>query len=161
MAFTTPDLCDEFGQEVQVAEPVFRDFGGMRRFAGLIETVGVKDDNALVRETLTGAGQGRVLVIDSGASLRCAVLGGNLAKLALTNGWSGVIVNGCIRDCSEVGAMAIGVKALHTSPRRSGKTGAGQRGVPLRFAGVSFRPGAYLYADEDGLIVAERDLLKS
>jgi regulator of ribonuclease activity A len=161
VVFTTPDLCDEFGDEVQVAEPVFRDFGGVRRFAGLIETLRVQDDNALVRKTLREAGQGRVLVIDGGASLRCALLGGNLAKLAWANGWSGVIVNGCIRDCSEIAATAIGVKALHTSPRRSAKTGAGQRDVSLRFAGVSFRPGAYLYSDEDGLIVAERDLLKS
>jgi regulator of ribonuclease activity A len=161
VAFTTPDLCDEFGAEVQVADPVFRDFGGVRRFAGLVETVRVQDDNALVREILTGVGQGRVLVIDGGASLRCALLGGRLAALAQTNGWSGVIVNGCIRDCSEIAATAIGVKALQTSPRGSGKRGAGERNVPLHFAGVSLRPGAYLYADEDGLIVAERDLLNS
>jgi regulator of ribonuclease activity A len=161
VAFTTPDLCDEFGAEVQVADPVFRDFGGVRRFAGLVETVRVQDDNALVREVLTGVGQGRVLVIDGGASLRCALFGGRLAALAQTNGWSGVIVNGCIRDCSEIAATAIGVKALQTSPRRGGKTGAGERSIPLHFAGVSLQPGAYLYADEDGLIVAERDLLNS
>ncbi len=161
MAFTTPDLCDEFGAEVQVADPVFQDFGGARRFAGVIETVRVQDDNALVREVLTGEGQGRVLVVDGGASLRCALLGGRLAALARTNGWSGVIVNGCIRDRSEIAATAIGVKALQVSPRRSGKTGAGERSVPLHFAGVTLRSGAYLYADEDGLIVAERDLLKS
>jgi regulator of ribonuclease activity A len=161
VVFTTPDLCDEFGAEVQVADPVFRDFGGVRRFAGLIETVRVQDDNALVREVLTGEGRGRVLVIDGGASLRCALFGGRLADLALTNGWSGVVVNGCIRDCIEIAATAIGVKALQTSPRRSGKTGAGERGVPLHFAGVGLQPGAYLYADEDGLIVAQRDLLRS
>jgi regulator of ribonuclease activity A len=160
VAFTTPDLCDEFGAEVQVADPVFRDFGGVRRFAGLIETVRVQDDNALVREVLTGEGWGRVLVVDGGASLRCALFGGRLADLARANGWSGVVVNGCIRDCVEIAATAVGVKALQTSPRRSGKTGAGERSVPLHFAGVSLRPGAYLYADEDGLIVAQRDLLR-
>jgi regulator of ribonuclease activity A len=161
VTFTTPDLCDEFGAEVQVAEPVFRDLGGVRRFAGPIETVRVQDDNALVRDVLRGAGEGRVLVVDGGASMRCALLGGRLALLAHTNGWSGVVVNGCIRDCSEIATTAIGVKALQTSPRRSGKTGAGERGVLLQFAGVSLRPGAYIYADEDGLIVAERDLLRS
>jgi regulator of ribonuclease activity A len=98
--------------------------------------------------------------VDGGASFRCALLGGNLVELARNNGWSGVIVNGCVRDCSEIAATAIGVKALHTSPRRSARTGAGQRGVPLHFAGVSFRPGAYVYTDEDGLIVADRDLAK-
>jgi regulator of ribonuclease activity A len=160
VAFSTSDLCDEFGNEVQVAEPVFRDFGGVRRFAGPIETVRVEDDNALIREALIRPGQGRVLVVDGGASLRCALLGGKLAELARSNGWRGLIVNGCIRDCSEVAVIDIGVKALHTSPRRSDKTGAGQQGVALRFAGVSFAPGAYLYTDEDGLIVADRDLLK-
>lgn len=160
MSFTTPDLCDAFGAEVQVADPLFRDFGGIRRFAGVIDTVGVEDDNALVREALTGDGTGRVLVVDGGGSLRCALLGGQLASLAQTNGWTGVILNGCVRDCSEIAASSIGVKALQPAPRQSGKTGAGRRNVPLRFAGVTFRPGGYLYADEDGIIVSERDLLK-
>lgn len=161
MDFTTPDLCDQFGAEVQVAEPLFRDFGGVRRFAGAIETVRVQDDNVLVREVLSGEGRDRVLVVDGGGSLRCALLGGQLATLAQTNGWTGVVVNGCVRDCPELAATPIGVKALHTSPRRSGKTGAGQQNIPLQFAGVTLRPGSYLYADEDGLIVAERDLLKA
>jgi regulator of ribonuclease activity A len=161
VAFTTPDLCDEFGPELQVADPVFRDFGGIRRFAGVVETVRVEDDNALVREVLTEEGRGRVLVVDGRGSLRCALFGGRLAALAHTNGWNGVVVNGCVRDCSEISATRIGVKALAPSPRRSGKTGAGERSTPLRFAGISVRPGGYLYADEDGIIVAERDLLKS
>ena len=161
MDFTTADLCDQFEAEVQVAEPLFRDFGGVRRFAGAIETVRVQDDNVLVREVLSGEGRDRVLVVDGGGSLRCALLGGQLATLAQTNGWTGVVVNGCVRDCPELAATAIGVKALHTSPRRSGKTGAGQQNTPLHFAGVTLRPGSYLYADEDGLIVAERDLLKA
>jgi len=159
--FTTADLCDQFEAEVQVAEPLFRDFGGVRRFAGAIQTVRVQDDNVLVREVLSGEGRDRVLVVDGGGSLRCALLGGQLATLAQTNGWTGVVVNGCVRDCPELAATAIGVKALHTSPRRSGKTGAGQQNIPLQFAGVTLRPGSYLYADEDGLIVAERDLLKA
>lgn len=161
MDFTTADLCDQFEAEVQVAEPLFRDFGGVRRFAGAIQTVRVQDDNVLVREVLSGEGRDRVLVVDGGGSLRCALLGGQLATLAQTNGWTGVVVNGCVRDCPELAATAIGVKALHTSPRRSGKTGAGQQNIPLQFAGVTLRPGSYLYADEDGLIVAERDLLKA
>jgi regulator of ribonuclease activity A len=161
VAFTTPDLCDEYGAEVQVADPVFRDFGGVRRFAGVIETLRVHDDNALVHDVLAAEGRGRVLVVDGGGSLRCALFGGRLAALAQINGWSGVVVNGCVRDCPEIAATAIGVKALQLSPRRSGKTGAGERSVALNFAGVTLRPGGYLYADEDGVIVAERDLLKA
>ena len=159
MTFTTPDLCDEFGAEVRIAQPGFRDFGGVQRFWGVIETVRVQDDNALVREVLSGEGRGRVLVVDGGGSLRCALLGGQLANLAHRNGWSGVVVNGCIRDSDEIGALPLGVKALERSPRRGGKTGAGDRSVAVSFAGISLRPGDYLYADEDGLIVAERDLL--
>jgi regulator of ribonuclease activity A len=161
VAFTTPDLCDAFAAEVQVAEPGFRDFGGIHRFWGMIETVRVQDDNALVREMLSGEGQGRVLVVDGGGSLRCALVGGQLATLAHRNGWSGVVVNGCVRDSEEIAGLPLGVKALERSPRRSDKTGAGERSVAVSFAGINLRPGAYLYADEDGLIVAERDLLVS
>lgn len=158
MPFATPDLCDEFGAEVCVAEPLFRDFGGVERFAGPIATVRVFEDNALVRQALEMAGGGRVLVVDGGGSLRSALVGGNLATLALENGWSGLVVYGCVRDAAELASTPVGVKALHAVPRRSGKAGAGERGVPVAFAGVTFTPGAWLYADRDGIVVANRKL---
>jgi regulator of ribonuclease activity A len=157
MAATT-DLCDEFGAEVQVAEPLFRDWGGSVAFAGSIETLRVFEDNALVRQVLQTPGRGRVLVVDGGGSLRVALVGGNLAGLAQRNGWTGVVVHGCIRDSAELRATAIGVKALQAIPRRSAKAGAGEQGVTVTFAGVTFARGYFLYADADGLIVAERDL---
>jgi regulator of ribonuclease activity A len=158
MPFATPDLCDEFGAEVRVAEPLFRDWGGVECFAGPIATLRVFEDNALVRQALEMPGGGRVLVVDGGGSLRTALVGGNLAALAYQNGWSGVVVYGCVRDAAEIASTPVGVKALHAVPRRSARAGAGERGVPVAFAGVTFAPGAWLYADRDGIVVADRKL---
>jgi regulator of ribonuclease activity A len=159
MRFATTDLSDEFGAEVRVAEPLFRDWGGSASFAGPIETLRVFEDNALVRQALEMPGQGRVLVVDGGGSLRTALVGGNLAALAHRNGWAGIVVYGCIRDTAELAGTPLGVKALNAVPRKSAKTGAGERGVPVTFAGVTFAAGAHLYADRDGIVVADRDLL--
>ena len=159
MSFTTPDLCDEFTQQVRAAEPLFRDWGGVLSFTGEIETVSVFEDNALVRRVLETEGRGRVLVVDGGGSVRSALVGGRLAALAYQNGWSGLVVHGCIRDSAEVAETPLGVKALHAVPMKSGKTGSGERGIPVTFAGVTFAPGGHLYADRDGILVADRDLL--
>ncbi|HUR94671.1 MAG TPA: ribonuclease E activity regulator RraA [Gemmatimonadales bacterium] len=159
MAFATADLCDEFGAEVLVAEPLFRDWGGVVAFAGRVETLRVFEDNALVRAVLESPGRGAVLVVDGGGSLRSALVGGNLAALAHAQGWSGLVVHGCIRDAAEIAGTPLGVKALHAVPRKSAKSGAGERGVAVTFAGVTFSPGAHLYADRDGIVLASRDLL--
>jgi regulator of ribonuclease activity A len=159
VSFTTPDLCDEFAQQVRVAEPLFRDWGGVLSFAGEIETVSVFEDNALVRRVLETEGRGRVLVVDGGGSVRAALVGGRLAVLAYQKGWSGLVVHGCIRDSAELADTPIGVKALHAVPMKSGKAGTGQRSVPVTFAGITFTPGTHLYADPDGILVADRDLL--
>lgn len=159
MEFTTADLCDAFDQIVRLAEPVFRDYGGILRFSGVVETLKVFEDNALVRETLETSGRGRVLVVDGGGSLRRALVGGNLAAAASANGWAGLLVNGCVRDSAELRHQSLGIKALNTAPRRSSKNGAGERGIPVSFAGVSFSPGQFLYADGDGILLADRDLL--
>jgi regulator of ribonuclease activity A len=156
--FTTADLCDAYGASLQLAEPLFRDYGGVSRFAGPIETVRVHEDNALVRQTLETAGKGRVLVVDGGGSVRSALVGGQLATLAHTNGWAGLVVNGGIRDSVEARKVPIGIKALNTSPMRSGRRGTGERGIPVTFAGATFSPGHFLYADEDGILLAERNL---
>jgi regulator of ribonuclease activity A len=157
--FTTADLCDAFPGLVQVAQPLFRGYGGLEKFAGPIETVRVHEDNTLVRETLETPGRGRVLVVDGGGSLKCALVGGRLAGLAQSNGWSGVVVNGCIRDAVEIRQLRVGIRALNAAPMRSRKNGAGERGGTVSFAGVTFAPGCFVYVDSDGMLVAERDLL--
>lgn len=157
MSFATADLCDELGPRARVAEPLFRDFGGRRSFHGTIATVRVFEDNVLVREALSEPGRGRVLVVDGAGSLRCALLGGMLARMAHENGWAGVVVYGAIRDSAEIPAIPVGLRSLAACPRRSGKGGEGQRDVPVTFAGVTFEPGHALYADPDGIVVVDRD----
>lgn len=154
----TADLCDQHDAQVRVAEPVFRDFGGRRAFSGPVATVRAPEDNVLVRRALEEPGEGRVLVVDGGRSTRCALVGDVLAALAHRNGWAGIVVNGCIRDAAEIAGIPIGLKALGTVPRKSCKRGAGERDVPVRFAGVTFRPGEHLYADTDGIVVAGKEL---
>jgi regulator of ribonuclease activity A len=159
MDFKTADLCDEFEQSVGVAEPLFNDYGRATSFYGKMVTVKVFEDNVLVREALETDGQQRVLVVDGGGSTRCALVGDKLAQLAYNNRWAGIVVNGCIRDSDEISGITVGVKALYAVPRRSGKEGIGERDVPVDFAGITFTPGHYLYADPDGIIVTDRDLL--
>lgn len=155
----TADLCDEFGDELQVLEPIFRDYGGVTSFWGAIATVDVFNDNVLVREMLEQPGEKRVLVVDGGGSAQTALLGDELAHLAQRNGWAGILIYGAVRDVAALAEVQIGVKALASTPRRSFKRGRGLCDLPLHFAGAGFRPGAYLYADEDGIVVASRDLL--
>jgi len=158
-ALSTADLCDEFDHVVDVAEPIFRDYGGNRSFIhGEVVTLKVFEDNSLVRSTLETAGNKRVLVVDGGGSKRCALVGGNLAQLAYENQWVGIVVNGCIRDSAEIAEIPIAVKALATSPKKSVKKGVGDSAVSVTFAGIEFRPGDYLYADRDGILVAKESL---
>ncbi|MBP9604486.1 MAG: ribonuclease E activity regulator RraA [Chromatiaceae bacterium] len=149
----TTDLSDEWGDKAQICAPLFRDYGGRTDFHGPIATVRCPDDNSKVRELLGEPGQGRVLVIEADASLRCAMLGDLLAQQAVDNGWAGVLVHGYIRDSADMVHMPLGVKALGTFPRKSDKRGLGETQVTLSFAGVEFRPGDMLYADADGVLV--------
>ncbi len=158
MSYATADLYDEHGDSLQVATPMFNDYGGNRMFFGAIATVKCHEDNSFVRSTLEQPGEGRVLVVDGGGSLRCALLGDMLAELAIKNGWSGVIIYGCIRDSAAIGNMEIGVKALNTNPKKSVKKEIGECGITVTFAGVDFVPGYYLYADEDGVVVSKNKL---
>jgi regulator of ribonuclease activity A len=158
MSFKTADLCDAHSDKLQIAEPGFRSFGGHSRFHGEIVTVKLFEDNSLVRETLGLPGHGKVLVVDGGGSRRCALLGDMLAASAVENHWSGILVNGCIRDSADIADMSLGVMALDTHPLKSVKKGIGEMNVPVRFAGVTFRPGEYLYADEDGVILSSTAL---
>jgi regulator of ribonuclease activity A len=151
----TADLCDEFGDEAHVAEPAFLAFGNRRAFGGPVYSISVFEDNTLVKQALESPGNGQVLVVDGGASLRCALLGGNLAELAAKNGWQGIVINGCVRDVHEINAIDIGVRAIGTCPRKSKKQGKGETSATLFFAGVKISPGDYIYADEDGIVVTE------
>lgn len=154
----TTDLCDAHPDDVRVAEPMFRSYGARRVFDGPIATLKVHEDNALVRKELEQPGGGRVLVIDGGGSLRRALVGDQLAALAARNGWAGVVVYGCVRDAADIAGIELGVLALATHPRRSEKRGIGVVGEAVVFAGVSFVPGHHLWADEDGVVVADREL---
>ena len=154
----TADLYDRYGEDLRVMAPILRDFGGVRAFAGPVATLKVFEDNSLVRAALETAGAGRVLVVDGGGSLRCALVGDNLAVLGQQNGWAGIIVYGCIRDSVPLSRIPIGVKAIATNPRKSIKKGEGERDVVLRFAEITVASGDYVYADEDGVVIATHKL---
>jgi regulator of ribonuclease activity A len=154
----TADLCDRYGERLQVLDPLFRHYTGRREFAGRIVTVKVHEDNALVRTALGRNGAGQVLVIDGGGSLRSAVVGGQVAQLAADQGWEGLLVYGCVRDTHELARIPLGVLALATCPVPPGKNGFGETDVPVRLAGAVLRPGEYLYADDDGVVVAAAPL---
>ncbi len=158
MSFATADLYDKYEEDLQIAKPMFNDYGGNKQFSGPALTLKVFEDNSLVRAALEGPGEGKVLVVEGGASLRCALLGDMLAELGVENGWVGVIVHGCIRDSVEIAKMNIGVKALNTNPRKSVKKGVGDRDVAVTFADVTINSGDYIYADEDGFVVSKNKL---
>lgn len=154
MTFTTADLCDAHSDRLQIAEPIFRDFGARIAFEGRITTVRAPEDNSLVRKVLEENGNGRVLVVDGAGSMRCALLGDQLAQLAVKNRWAGVVVNGCIRDSAVIAGLQLGVKALGTHPLKTAKRSEGEKDAVVRFAGVTFTPGHHVYADADGIVVA-------
>jgi regulator of ribonuclease activity A len=159
MEFHTADLCDQHGDSLAVLAPMFRHFGGHRSFGGRIATLKCFEDNSLVRECFSEPGEDRVLVVDGGGSLRCALVGDQLAALAVKNHWAGVIVYGCIRDAEAMRDMPLGVMALASHPMKSVKRGVGERGLKLSFGGVDFLTGAYLYADEDGVVLSAASLV--
>jgi len=158
MSFATTDLSDAH-PEAQVCDAIFRDFGGKRAFHGAIKTLKIFEDNALLRATLETPGEGRVLVVDAGGSMRCAVLGGNLGALAVKNHWAGLVVYGCIRDSEEIAGQPVGVKALAVHPRKSEKgLHSAHADRVVSFAGTTFKPGAWLYADADGIVVSDQPI---
>lgn len=159
MIFKTPDLLDDNealvrAGNIRVVAPMFNDYGGRQAFCGQIVTLKLFEDNSLVRETLGKDGKGNVLVVDGGGSLRCALVGDQLGALAHKNGWEGIVVYGCVRDSAELKQVDVGIRALNTHPLRSTRKGVGELGLAVTFGGVTFTPGEWLYADEDGVIVA-------
>ncbi|GAA4133080.1 ribonuclease E activity regulator RraA [Actinomadura keratinilytica] len=159
MEFATADLIDDFGDELRSCETQFRQYGGRTAFAGPVATVRCLRDNGLVKQLLNSPGEGRVLVVDGAGSLATALMGDMIAGAAVHNGWSGVVINGAVRDVAALRTLDLGVKALGSNPRKSAKDAAGEVDVPVAFGGVEFRPGDWLYSDEDGIVLATRDLL--
>ena len=158
----TCDLCDVHraaaGHALRVLPPVFRDYGGVARFAGRVSTVKCFEDNSLVKQALDEPGQGRVLVVDGGGSLRRALVGGNIAAAAARNGWAGVVVDGCVRDVDELRACRVGIRALALIPLPTDKRGQGERDVAVQLQGVWVRPGDRLVADADGIVLLDAAL---
>jgi len=149
----TADLADEIGPEVRSCDVQFRQFGARAEFAGPISTVRCFEDNALLKSVLSTPGEGSVLVIDGAGSLHTALVGDVIAELARSNGWAGLVVHGAVRDASALRGIDIGLKALGTNPRKSSKTGAGERDVTMSLGGVTFAPGDIAYSDDDGIVV--------
>lgn len=162
-SFATCDLCDEHKNntdgDFRVLPPVFKDFGRRIKFSGQVSTVKCFEDNTLVKAAVDSPGNGRVLVVDGGASLRRALVGGNLGKAAAKNGWAGVVVDGCVRDSAELAECEVGIRALALMPLPTEKRQEGQSDVAVQVQGVWVRPGDWLYADEDGIVVASRPLI--
>lgn len=158
----TCDLCDAHKGDdsgaFRVLPPVFRDFGARLRFAGPVVTVKCFEDNTPVKRAVESPGEGRVLVVDGGGSLRRALLGGNLGAAAARNGWAGVVIDGCVRDVAELRACEVGIRALASMPLPTERKTEGLRDLAVQIQGVWVRPGDWLYADEDGIVVADRML---
>ena len=156
--FKTADLCDEYADALQIAEPGYRSYGGKEKFYGEISTVKCFEDNSMVRQQLSTPGHGRVLVVDAGGSTRCAMLGDLLASMAIQNGWNGVIMHGMIRDSEDIQQMPLGVMALGTHPKKSEKRDVGDIDIEIDFSNLRISPGDWVYADHDGIIVAQQKL---
>lgn len=152
----TADLADSIGPAIRSCDLQFRQFGGRAEFAGPISTVRCFQDNALLKSVLSQPGAGGVLVIDGAGSLHAALVGDLIAELARSNGWAGLVVNGAVRDAATLRGIDIGIKALGTNPRKSAKTGAGERDVEVSLGGVTFVPGEIVYSDDDGIIVVAK-----
>ncbi len=154
----TADLCDDHADALQICLPLLTSFGGRRRFHGPVATVKVFEDNVLVVEALESIDSGSVLVVDGGGSTDCALVGDRLGGIAVSRGLAGIVINGCLRDSAQLAEMDVGILALATHPKKSAKRGEGERDVTVSFGGIGFAPGTYLYADEDGVIVAPSKL---
>lgn len=156
----TADLCDDFSEELNVCYLELKSYGGKKRFSGPVSTVKVFEDNVLVKRALQTIPEGHVLVVDGGGSKRCALLGDRLGEIAEERKLAGIIINGCVRDTAELAKLDIGILALGSNPLKSIKRGEGEENTPVTFGEVKWVPGHYVYADEDGVVVAEKPLEK-
>jgi regulator of ribonuclease activity A len=154
----TADLVDAHESTLRCCDVQFRQFGGVVRFGGPVRTIKSFEDNTLIKKALSEPGEGAVLVVDGGGSVRCSLLGDYIAGLGVKNGWAGLVIWGAVRDTVALGKLALGVKALGANPWRSTKTASGQRDVPVAFGGIVIRPNDWLYSDEDGIVVSDGPL---
>ena len=155
---STPDICDEHENEVRVLDAIFNSYGGLGSFFGQAVTIKCFEDNSVVKKLVDTPGEGRVIVMDGGGSLRRAILGDMLAENAQNNGWAGLVINGCIRDCEEISELKLGVKALNTHPMKTEKRGLGDLDIPVTFAGQTIKPGDWVYADNNGIVISDNEL---
>jgi regulator of ribonuclease activity A len=155
MTQTTSDLYDQFGERLRVLPPLFQDFGGRTRFSGEVVTVRCFEDNSRVKELLSTPGTGKVLLVDGAGSQRCALMGDLIAGQAVTQGWEGVVIYGCVRDREALKALNLGIRAIAATPRKSMRRGEGQTQLPIEIGGVACRPGDRLVADEDGIVLLD------
>tara|TARA_Y100000768_G_scaffold328414_1_gene266416 strand:- start:180 stop:659 length:480 start_codon:yes stop_codon:yes gene_type:complete len=156
--FYTADICDEY-EDIQICQSIFKSYGGKDKFNGKIRTVTAIEDNSYVKKLIDEKVSGDIMVVDGNGSMKCALLGDNLAKKAAANGWSGFIINGCIRDSEIISTIDIGIKALSTMPLKSEKKNVGEFGKDLKFANVSFKEGHYAYSDQDGIIIRQDEII--
>ena len=160
LRFTTPDLCDNFPNHIQVVEMDFQHYGARTHFCGQMVTIKCFEDNSLVKEQANHNGAGKVLVVDGGGSARRALLGDMIAESLVKNAWEGIVIFGRIRDVDAIDTLDLGIKALGTVPVKTEKRGLGDLNLSVHFGGVDFLPGDYLYADHNGIVVSKQDLLK-
>lgn len=150
--FNTADLCDD--HSLIIAKPIFKSYGSRTHCFGKIKTVEAIEDNSYVKKLLEEDGSGYVMVVDGRGSEKCALVGDNLAALGAKNNWSGIIVNGCIRDSMEINNIDISIKAINLVPNKSEKKDIGKYGLDLNFAGVIFKENDFLYSDPDGIVIS-------
>ncbi len=155
---STPDICDDHESSLRVLDSIFNNYGGNKQFFGEVVTVKCHEDNSFVKEQANQPGEGKVLVVDGGGSLRRALLGDMIAEKAVANGWAGFVIFGCIRDCDEIAALKLGVKALNTIPLKTDKRGIGDLNVAVTFAGHTIKPGDWVYCDNNGIVISETKL---
>ena len=158
MKFSTCDLCDQYPNKVMTLAPVFKSYGAPSSFCGEVVTVKCFEDNSMVKQLCAETGHGRVLVVDGGGSLQKALMGDLIAADFVKNGWSGIVIYGCIRDVEEVNSMDLGVRALNSIPLKTDRKGLGEINIPVEITGITISPGNYLYADETGIIISETEL---
>lgn len=158
MKKSTSDLCDHYSDDLQILEPLYQNYGQKQEFEGQVVTVKCFEDNSMVKQLSTESGHGKVLVVDGGGSLRHALLGDLIAAKFVENGWSGLVIHGCVRDVEILKTMDLGVRALNSIPIKSVRKGLGETGVPIRIAGANINSGDWIYADETGIIVSEKQL---
>ncbi|WP_070121023.1 ribonuclease E activity regulator RraA [Bacillus marinisedimentorum] len=160
MNVKTADLCDDYASELAICKKEFKHFGKVKRFYGPIHTVDVFEDNVLVREALETVPEGSVLVVDGGGSRNVALMGDRLGDIAVSRKLAGVIIHGCVRDSADLNELEVGIRALGTVPLKSKKEGKGERDIVLSFGEIEWTPGHYVYADEDGIVVASRNVIE-